>query len=583
MNSTLKQKQLTLDEVLNAAMLKNENNVGREPAKAKPTPTSTVNSASSINKTVKKNSSRVIKKRPTASVTKTSGKQLTIPDMIKPVDRSSLSRTADKNLLSSRNLGVSKQKLPFLGEPRTAEEFEMCISLSSDTGSDALSLVNQATAVNPNNAMLYDPLEVSNKGDDDALDVKPPRVQCTEESEERLTKPMPIFINENDIFDFNTINSDIKQIIGDSYVTKIVKQGLRVMCNNMNSYNKLQNYLHDNQNKIMSHTYQIKQERGFRGVIRHLHKSTPTNWIREQLTKLGFQIRFLDVIRNRFSKEPLHLFEVELEKCDKSTVEAFLRVNKIGNQQVTTEKQLRLNVPQCHRCQSFGHTKNYCLRPYVCVKCAGSHPSTECKKNKEDEAKCANCKGGHAASYRGCTAYKEATKNINRSNQPAYINKQIQPRKATGPLITRKLNVNQNSMANPELGHQMQQPSRNVSYASVAKAQLCNLPLPVQESAQYQKIPEHPLSRGRKENHTEKNIHSPLVRNDSERILANKLDNLIALMATNRNDIEQQFKASIESIGESMKQLTTLIQTLITLISTLTQANKNQNVQTTEQ
>lgn len=274
---------------------------------------------------------------------------------------------------------------------------------------------------------------------------------------------------------------------------------------------------------------------------------------------------------------------MELEKCDKSTVEAFLRINKIGNQQVVTEKQLRLSVSQCHRCQSFGHTKNYCLRPYVCVKCSGSHPSTECKKNKEDEAKCANCKGGHAASYRGCAAYKEATKNNHRSSQPTYINNQTQPKKATGPINTRKLNASHNSMVNPVLTHQRMQPSRKVSYASVAKAQLSNLPLPVQVSAPHRKIPEYPLSRGRKENHTDKKIHLPLVRNDSEKILANKLDDLIALSATNHNDIEQQFKASIESIGEGIKQLTTLIQTLITLISTLAQANMNQNVRTTEQ
>ena len=41
-------------------------------------------------------------------------------------------------------------------------------------------------------------------------------------------------------------------------------------------------------------------------------------------------------------------------------------------------------IPQCKRCQSFGHTLNYCQKQARCVKCAGKHLTRDCtcaKKN----------------------------------------------------------------------------------------------------------------------------------------------------------------------------------------------------------
>uniref|UniRef100_A0A1B0DD15 Pre-C2HC domain-containing protein n=1 Tax=Phlebotomus papatasi TaxID=29031 RepID=A0A1B0DD15_PHLPP len=37
-------------------------------------------------------------------------------------------------------------------------------------------------------------------------------------------------------------------------------------------------------------------------------------------------------------------------------------------------------LPQCTRCQSFGHTKSFCLRKPRCAKCQLSHLSSECPR-----------------------------------------------------------------------------------------------------------------------------------------------------------------------------------------------------------
>ncbi|KAG5868862.1 hypothetical protein JTB14_011690 [Gonioctena quinquepunctata] len=72
----------------------------------------------------------------------------------------------------------------------------------------------------------------------------------------------------------------------------------------------------------------------------------------------------------------------------------------------------RAAVGQCHRCQRFGHSQNNCFANPSCVKCGGKHSSTECKKPTTTPPKCANCQGGHTASYRGCTCVPK----LNRRN-----------------------------------------------------------------------------------------------------------------------------------------------------------------------
>ena len=80
------------------------------------------------------------------------------------------------------------------------------------------------------------------------------------------------------------------------------------------------------------------------------------------------------------------------------------------------------------RCQEFGHTKNYCHKTPVCVKCANNHPTSECLiKSKIKEVVCANCNGNHPASYKGCIVRKQLQekmfpalreKNLNLTNTP---------------------------------------------------------------------------------------------------------------------------------------------------------------------
>ena len=65
-------------------------------------------------------------------------------------------------------------------------------------------------------------------------------------------------------------------------------------------------------------------------------------------------------------------------------------------------------IPQCTKCQRYGHTKSYCHHSPRCVKCTGNHKTSDCSRNtRSKEVQCTLCNGNHPANYKGCTVYKE--------------------------------------------------------------------------------------------------------------------------------------------------------------------------------
>ncbi|KAJ8737813.1 hypothetical protein PYW08_000408 [Mythimna loreyi] len=84
------------------------------------------------------------------------------------------------------------------------------------------------------------------------------------------------------------------------------------------------------------------------------------------------------------------------------------QIKIIYHQSVTIEDpRKRKTIPQCQRCQQYGHSKNYCMRPYLCVKCGEGHRTADYpKKDRNTPAKCALCED-HPANFMGCDVYRE--------------------------------------------------------------------------------------------------------------------------------------------------------------------------------
>ena len=66
-----------------------------------------------------------------------------------------------------------------------------------------------------------------------------------------------------------------------------------------------------------------------------------------------------------------------------------------------------VSVTQCYNCQSFGHSAKNCRSKQKCLICGKSHFHKGCPNKEARKPKCANCKGPHVASYKGCTECKK--------------------------------------------------------------------------------------------------------------------------------------------------------------------------------
>ena len=113
------------------------------------------------------------------------------------------------------------------------------------------------------------------------------------------------------------------------------------------------------------------------------------------------------------------------------------------------------HIPQCTRCQQYGHTQKYCNKPCACVKCDGHHNSAACTKPHDTPAKWALRGGAHPENYKECEYYRTILKGNNpRHPFPSHRTPTlIQDQTFTPPTV------------NPPHPHQQQQRS----YADVAR------------------------------------------------------------------------------------------------------------------
>ena len=249
----------------------------------------------------------------------------------------------------------------------------------------------------------------------------------TKTTEIKNPRPPPIYIYG--VKDYKAMVANLASVAEEeTYFTKALPNNtIKINPQSPDTYRKLIHHIREE--KIVHHTYQIKQERAYRIVIRDLHHSIPLTDITEELEKYGHKVRNIINVRHRMSKEPLPMFFVDLEPQNNN--------KEVFNLQLLQNCKIRIepprnksNIIQCTRCQDYGHSKTYCMKPYNCVKCGGPHDTKICKKSSKTPATCILCGGDHPANYKGCTVYrdlinsrnKDNTKNSSRQGLNAQIN-----------------------------------------------------------------------------------------------------------------------------------------------------------------
>ncbi|CAH1956865.1 unnamed protein product [Acanthoscelides obtectus] len=121
-------------------------------------------------------------------------------------------------------------------------------------------------------------------------------------------------------------------------------------------------------------TYQLKEDKMDRRVIRGLPREMSTEDIKEDLANQGITDAEAQQIKARTTKKPLPLFLVKTKMADK-----LQKIQGLAMLTVSFEKKKKSTEPsQCYRCQRYGHTQRNCRLAERCVKCGEDHNSTSC-------------------------------------------------------------------------------------------------------------------------------------------------------------------------------------------------------------
>lgn len=279
------------------------------------------------------------------------------------------------------------------------------------------------------------------------------------------TTPPPIFITTP--VDFNDFCKSLLSITGENgFECKSSTKHLKLTTTKIEFYRLIIHLL--NENKFEYFTYQVKADKPYRVVIRNLHPTTDTNSIKDELTSKGFAVRNISNIQARLSKSPLPLFFVDLDPAPENP-NIFKLTSLCYTKIKVEEPHSRKDLPQCHRCQDYGHTKTYCNRDPRCVRCGKCHLSELCEKPRDTPASCALCGEAHPANYKGCIKHKTLLRSRNSKlknfTQTSYYQHSSNPSTTSHANLTSS-NISQQT--NPNLV-QTSPATRQNSYASATK------------------------------------------------------------------------------------------------------------------
>uniref|UniRef100_A0A1B0GHS3 Putative nucleic-acid-binding protein from transposon x-element n=1 Tax=Lutzomyia longipalpis TaxID=7200 RepID=A0A1B0GHS3_LUTLO len=256
-----------------------------------------------------------------------------------------------------------------------------------------------------------EPAETQNRFDPISPTNEPMDTNTASEETQEVTKetkepkPSPIFLYN--LEDIAPLRDYLSKVAGEEKFSLkcLINGAIKVQVLTAEAYNAVIKY--SSEKRLELHTYQFKSERAFRVVLKGLHSSTKAEDIKTELERLGHKVQSIINVRQRTTKVPLSMFNVNLERKDSN--KEIYKINRMLHCVVEFQPpRAKRELPQCCRCQQFGHTKAYCSRKPRCVKCSGEHLTAECpRKERDPQVKCANCGGAHPANYRGCEIHKQ--------------------------------------------------------------------------------------------------------------------------------------------------------------------------------
>lgn len=241
-------------------------------------------------------------------------------------------------------------------------------------------------------------IPVPPESSDDAVPVKP-------------VNPPPMFFR-------GVIDTVLARKIRDvcpNFTLSSVKRGrldeTKISTNDSDSYRLISKFLEER--KYSFYSFQSRKNRGTAFVIKNIPCSTERDDIKTALEELNFKVNNVYSLKKpRKDSVPLDMFKVVID-CNAAEKQAMLKLDLLLYRRVKVELFVTTEPTRCNNCNEYGHSKNYCNLPTVCVFCSGLHATEKCNFKYK---KCSNCGESHTANYRGCDVFKVLKKNFRGRN-----------------------------------------------------------------------------------------------------------------------------------------------------------------------
>lgn len=164
-------------------------------------------------------------------------------------------------------------------------------------------------------------------------------------------------------------------------------------------------------NNIQFHTFSLAADRQLKVVIKGIPTDYSVDEIKTELLARNFEVQLI----RRFgpTDKPMPICLVILSGTNAKDI---YELTELFYLKIIIESFKKTGPSQCHSCQKFGHGSKNCGNSPRCVKCAGTHNTSECTKTRDQPPTCANCNGAHTANFRGCPSYSEIIKKFTKNS-----------------------------------------------------------------------------------------------------------------------------------------------------------------------
>jgi len=125
------------------------------------------------------------------------------------------------------------------------------------------------------------------------------------------SKPPPIFLHG--VINYTEMIKSLTDVAEEEqFLTKCLTNNvIKLACSTSETNRAI--IKHCKEQDIYYHTYQLKEDKAFRVVIKHLHYTTDPDDIKYELRTLGHEVRNIINVKHRQTKEPLNIFFIDLE------------------------------------------------------------------------------------------------------------------------------------------------------------------------------------------------------------------------------------------------------------------------------